>query len=569
MTAFDTSNQTLRKLLGNGLSYRVPPFQRDYSWNQGEWEDLWQDILETLPADGDPVHYMGYLVLQSSDQRNFDVIDGQQRLATLSIIVLAVLKQLRSLINAGVAPEDNEQRLEQLRSSYIGYLDPVSLAARSKLTLNRNNDRLYQDYLVPLRDPPARNLRASERLLRKAMDWFDRKVRDHFNAQRSEPGRALAAFVDQITDRLLFTVITVRDELNAFKVFETLNARGVRLAPTDLLKNYLFSVVAAEGSHDAEIRSLEGRWAGLVGALGERSFTRFLRAHWNSRRPFVRETNLFKEIRKETPDREHAFRLLHAMEEDVDVYAALHDPSDELWTPDQSRHVDELKLYNVRQPWPLLLAANRAFPPDGVAEILRACSVVSFRYNVVGQRAPGEQERRYTRIANEIAVGELETTGDVITSLAQIYVPDEAFRSDFANLVLRTKSSRNTKVVRHILFRLESHLEQIEFDEGSAKYSVEHILPENPVDLWPEFSDEQADALVYRLGNMTLLRKNTNRDLANSAFTVKRSKYEQSEFGLTKRVAKENDTWTADRITTRQQWMARQATGIWRIAQLS
>jgi uncharacterized protein with ParB-like and HNH nuclease domain len=62
-TSFNTTNSTYRQLIGNGLTYRVPPFQRDYSWREEEWDDLWQDLLETLRKGGEPSHYMGYLVL--------------------------------------------------------------------------------------------------------------------------------------------------------------------------------------------------------------------------------------------------------------------------------------------------------------------------------------------------------------------------------------------------------------------------------------------------------------------------------------------------------------------------
>ncbi|MDP2362090.1 MAG: DUF262 domain-containing protein, partial [bacterium] len=94
-TNFKTENNTFRKLIGNGLAYRIPRFQRDYSWTEDEWEDLWADLLGTLKPGGDPAHYMGYLVLQSSDDKVFEVIDGQQRITTISLIVLAVLKNLQ------------------------------------------------------------------------------------------------------------------------------------------------------------------------------------------------------------------------------------------------------------------------------------------------------------------------------------------------------------------------------------------------------------------------------------------------------------------------------------------
>ena len=102
-TNFKTENNTYRKLLGNGLTYRIPRFQRDYSWSDEEWEDLWADIVETTRDGGEPAHYMGYLVLQSKDERTFEVIDGQQRLTTLSIIVLAVLRNLQRLIDSGIS----------------------------------------------------------------------------------------------------------------------------------------------------------------------------------------------------------------------------------------------------------------------------------------------------------------------------------------------------------------------------------------------------------------------------------------------------------------------------------
>lgn len=88
-TNFKTENNTYRKLIGNGLIYRIPRFQRDYSWTEEEWEDLWADILGTIQVGGEPAHYMGYLVLQSQDEKSFDVIDGQQRLTTLTLIRLS------------------------------------------------------------------------------------------------------------------------------------------------------------------------------------------------------------------------------------------------------------------------------------------------------------------------------------------------------------------------------------------------------------------------------------------------------------------------------------------------
>jgi hypothetical protein len=205
--------------------------------------------------------------------------------------VLAVLKNLQRLIDAGNDAEANKRRMEQIRQTYVGYLDPVTLVARAKLTLNRNNNSYYQDYLVPLGHLPQRGFRASEHLLRKAFEWFDRRVAEYLKKSTGSEGMRLAQFVEDMSDRLFFTVITVTDELNAYKVFETLNARGVRLSATDLLKNYLFSVLDRGSDTDHELRNLEERWEAMVGRLGAESFPDFLRAHWNSRRPLRARRN--------------------------------------------------------------------------------------------------------------------------------------------------------------------------------------------------------------------------------------------------------------------------------------
>jgi uncharacterized protein with ParB-like and HNH nuclease domain len=92
----NTDDLNLRDLLGNGKKYLVPKFQRDYSWGQEQWQDLWEDI-EFIHENVDEYHYMGYLVLQEKEDSVFSVIDGQQRFTTFSLIVLAAIKRLKEI----------------------------------------------------------------------------------------------------------------------------------------------------------------------------------------------------------------------------------------------------------------------------------------------------------------------------------------------------------------------------------------------------------------------------------------------------------------------------------------
>ena len=562
---FNTTNSTFRQLMGNGMSYRVPLFQRDYSWGGDEWDDLWQDLVALFGEDPEPAHYMGYLVLQSADNRAFDIIDGQQRMTTLSLLILAAVAHLMDLAAPDDLGDPQRRRAEQLRSNYIGYLDPVSLVPSSKLTLNRHNDRFYQNYLVPLESLPQRGLNASEQLLRRAFLWFRARIKD----RSGDDGESVARFVDVAVDKLFFTIITVTDELNAFKVFETLNARGVRLSATDLLKNYLFSVVSRDNAHESDINNLESRWEDVVGLLGSESFPEFLRVFWNSRNRLVRKADLFKTMRSAISDRARVFQLIRDMDRHARVYSALRSPEDDSWTAEERASLAQLQMFNVRQPLALLLATFEQFAERdraGFGRFLQAIAVVSFRYNVICGRQSNEQEVVYNQIARELSAGEIVSAKAAIARLRPVYPEDAEFRAAFAGKALRTTSARNNKVVRFILFRLEAQLSRQHFEFESAKYGIEHVLPENPSDDWHQFNDQQREASTYLLGNMTLLTTADNRGLGNSGYAEKRLVYQQSDFAITRKLAEDFDTWTVEKIHSHQAWMARQATGIWRVS---
>lgn len=348
-----------------------------------------------------------------------------------------------------------------------------------------------------------------------------------------------------------------------------LNARGVRLSSTDLLKNYLFSVVYKDGAHEHEINTLEQRWESIIGRLGSENFPDFLRVHWNSRHNFVRQAELFKTIRGQIRNKGHTFQLLRDMEEDADTFAALSQPEDVLWDNEQRKYIGELRIFNIRQPYPLLLSAKRMLNDEDFTTLLRACSIISFRYNAIGGLAPNEQERVYNAVAKEVSEGKRAKVLEILRDLRSIYLSDARFSNAFAEKQLKTVQSRNNRLVLYILFQIERHLTGHEYDADSERYTIEHILPENPADGWSQFSDDKIERFVYRLGNMTLLQAGANRGIGNKPFADKIEAYKTSEFEITRKVAEENREWTVERIAARQRWMAKQATAIWRIAQLT
>lgn len=564
-TNFNTGNSTWRQLMGNGLLYRVPPFQRDYSWGEEEWDDLWHDIREVMRPEGEPTHYMGYLVLQSEDGKRFDIIDGQQRLTTLSILVLAALRQLQVLLDKGRDMENTHKRLDSLRQGYIGYLDPVTLVSEPKLKLNRNNDHYFQTYLVPLASPlPRRGFRRSEHDMRKAFEWFDRRFREYLEGE-DDPGLAVVRLIDGMSDKLLFTVITVTDELNAYRVFETLNARGVRLSATDLLKNYLFSLLHRQGEHEREIETLEGRWNEIVGRLGEESFPDFLRVHWISRRTTVRLSDLFKTVRAQVRDRGDAFSLLQALEADIEAYLALTQPDGSDWPVEWKRHARALRMFSVRQPFPLLLAARRSLGDADFERLLHSVVTISFRYNVIGSFQANEQERVYHAEAQRISRGEHSSIRQIMGSLRPVYPDDEGFRLSFREKSIGVAQTRNKRVVRYILFELERQASGNRLDFEDSRITLEHVLPLNPEDGWDRFGEGDLDAQISRLGNMALLEAGANRDAGNAGYGAKRTAFANSRFQTTQDIARKYAEWTPETIEARQEVMARSAVAAWRI----
>lgn len=565
-TNFQTGNDTFRKLFGNGLVYSIPRFQRDYSWTDTEWEELWDDLLECLSSGHDIAHYLGYLVLQSDNSKSFDVIDGQQRLTTLSIIILAVMRNLQKLVRNGIDAEQNQIRLEQIRSSYIGYLDPVTLISKSKLTLNRNNNAYYQNYLVTLSELPQRGFKASEHLMRKASDWFEKRIWEYAN---HNSGKKLAELVEVISDKFFFTVITVNDELNAYKVFETLNARGVRLSATDLLKNYLFSVLHKDNVHETEMQGMDNRWEQLVTRLGESDLPDFLRIHWISRYGSVRKSELFKVIRREVNDRAAVFSLLANLDSDIDSYLGLNSPLNSEWDHEVKKYAEVLRIFGVRQHYAISMAAKRRLSSVDFTNFMKHMVTMSLRYNVIGNRQANEQERVYADIAIKLSNGEYDKLTDILERMRSIYPRDDEFRGAFSSKQLKTTQARNNKIVKYLLCNFENTLTGIEPDQSSSKLTVEHILPQNPDRNWDDFSEQDIEDNVYRIGNMTILEANINREIQNREYEIKKPAFAQSEFQITKNIVKNYDDWDASNINSRQKQLAKMATSIWRIPQLS
>lgn len=552
---------SLNSVIGNGKYYQVPIYQRDYSWDKDDWEDIWNDIAE-IPND--KTHYLGYLVLQpiGEGEDAYWVIDGQQRLTTLSILALATTALLREWSNLNIDKIENEIRAEKITERYLGNYSLSKLSLSPKLKLNRNNDDYYKSWLLNLRRPSSiSKLKPSQKLLQKAFDYFLEMLREKFSAHKS--GSELSDFLEIVIGKgIVFTQIVVNNDLDAFKVFETLNARGVKLSTADLLKNYLFKLTHQLSEIDLE--EAETRWQNIINTIQSNDLTTFIRHYWNSKYKLERQPTLFKAIKREVSTAQKSFQFLNDLEDQSTFYAAFNNPNDETWTKEEKEHLKVISLINVSTCYSLMLSLLKQFPRSDFKVLLREISIIVFRYNL-SDLNPNEAERVFSKVANEVSNKSITTVKNVVLALKSLYVIDDNFEQMFSTISLNTR--RKKDLVKYILIKIENQISNKAYQAEDANATIEHILPENPGGNWEiSFPIDSQEDFIYRLGNYSLLEASINNKLDNNlTFAEKLKNYNNSSYKLSNEYCN-YDQFTPKEISLRQDKMARIAKSIWKSA---
>ncbi len=550
---------TFNTIIGNGKSYQVPIFQRDYSWEKKDWEDLWHDI-EDIPNE--KTHYLGYLVLQpiKEGEQSYSVIDGQQRLTTLSILALAVTALFKKWSDEDIDASDNKIRFEKITERYLGNFSTSKLSISPKITLNRNNDDYYQSWLLNLRSPPTlKKLKPSQRLLQRSFDYFYEQLNIKFKDNSS--GAALADFLEIIVGNgIVFTQIIVNNDLDAYKVFETLNARDVKLSTADLLKNYLFKLTSPLSKIDLD--EAERRWQNINDTIKANDLTTFIRHFWNSAYKLEREKTIFKAIKREVQTSELSFEFLNKLETASLYYEAFKNSQDELWEKDEKKHLKLLTLLNVTTCNSLMLAALLHLPREQFSILLRELSIILFRYNL-SERNPNEAEIAFSAVANNITNKTIINAKEAVLALKNIYISDDNFEQIFSTVIISTK--RKKDLVKYILIKIENQIANKDYQAEEATATIEHILPENPGTVWEtHFPIELQEDYLYRIGNYTLLEASINKKLdSNKTFANKLIEYKKSAYKLSNGYCN-YEKFNPEVITSRQSKMAKIAISVWK-----
>ena len=230
---------------GSSQQFRIPLWQRRYSWDSTDWSALWRDLMRV--ADGEAQnHFIGSVVLQilpfsglPSHAKQYWVVDGQQRITTLTILVCAIRDRL-----VDIASEDDKQTVGENLTAQLLTNPNLSPGHRERLVLQELDQ-------VSLSRVVAGESGGDDSRIRKAYDFFS-KMLANLDEERAN------ALLSKILVALSAVWVTLEHDDNAHRVFQTLNAGGKPLRQSDLVRNYFFLLLGTEG--DASIATAGAAW---------------------------------------------------------------------------------------------------------------------------------------------------------------------------------------------------------------------------------------------------------------------------------------------------------------------
>jgi len=295
-----SSDQTnLEKLLqGLDASFSVPVYQRSYSWKQEELEEVWEDILNAFRSNPDSSYFLGAIVLSTEDQKEeqYQIIDGQQRLATLSVLFATLAgivhnrAQLPDIIEGFHLQEDAESKKKFDKAwnlSWTRLLHP-SEPDHYFLRLNNQDNPVLRDRIfvgirseVPLPKKSELKSAKKEHRLLKAKKFFFGRLYEFLQAA-ADPAEELNQLAIFLIKHLALLKITVREDYDAYLLFESLNAKGLDLSTSDLLKNRLLLQCA---KNDTQRNSVLSSWDSIEKKIRDSSTTdlvSYLHYYWSS-----------------------------------------------------------------------------------------------------------------------------------------------------------------------------------------------------------------------------------------------------------------------------------------------
>jgi len=499
-TFIQSGHERIGELLARQRKYRVPFHQRDYAWADDQVSQFWEDIRDTMESDR-AEHFLGAIVFrQIEEDKDYEIIDGQQRLAT-ALILLAVLRDIYY--------ENNDDLWKDIQATYFGRRDRRTREIVSNFIMNSTNDEFFQRFIAnhASKDKISTALKrrttrpTNKRLLQAYLylrDQVDSLIGNGLEELNTGP---LIDLEELLSKKLTVILVTVSDEADAFMLFETLNERGLELSILDLLKNHLF------GKARNKIEIVKQKWLEMNTNLDERAGVRFLRHFWVSKHGRIQAGRLFRDIRDKTGTLSAVVELANDLSKLSFVYAALSGSNDPLWedhSENLRRNIRNLDVLGAIQCYPVLLAAYEKLDSDDFEKTVWIMLVMAIRYSLIGGLRTGALEIRYAELAHKITREEISRAGAIVRALRDLYPSDPDFVTKFANKEVHV--AKHSRFLLHEL-EVEARANGLEPIVDPRDLNLDHIAPKAQNQHWKDIGDlaeTEYEDWVARLGNELL-----------------------------------------------------------------
>jgi hypothetical protein len=545
-------------------SLQVPVNQREYSWRAGsiketdQVKELFRD-LKTAISENAAEYFLGMIVAIPRKPGVLEVVDGQQRLATIAILLAAMRDALRD------RPVD-KLIVERIEHTFLSTIDPHARQRVSRIRLNSTDSAFFEDRVLKC-NKTAKCTSPSHHRIDNAAQMAEGHVKEILRGfSESDYGDLLNRWVDFIEHQAVVILLKVPSSVNAYKMFETLNDRGLDTSQSDLVKNYLF------GECKDRLAEAQQKWSSMRFALesssDEEDITKlFLRQMLISMYGHLRKEQVYEVVQRYAKGTTTSLSLLRSLELGASDYVALSNTEHEKWNayPTTTRRaIQTIILLRMTPMRPLMLSIVRHLNPKEADRALRMLVNLSVRFLIVGGARSGAGEEAFAAAAKGITDGAITDSPGLLAALTKVGPADVEFEDAF-----RVATVSQITLARYYLRSLEltvknePHPSFIPNDDQQS-INLEHVLPQNPEGNYPEFTPEQADVFHKRIGNMVLLQAKSNSAIRNAKFSLKRKTYKQSPYELTRQLA-DFGKWTPGAINERQISLAALAVKTWPI----
>lgn len=540
-------------------SYRlqVPLNQREYRWETKQVKTLFEDLKKAI-EDGETEYFLGTIVTIPRELDSLEVVDGQQRLATVAIL----LAQMRNYLHGG--PDDMIAR--RIDSVFLMEIDPERREETTKLALNIDDNEYFRAMITAKDDKQKPEPTVSSHfLLRDAFNEAKKHTaRILAGLNKKDHGDALNRWVRYLEHGARIILIEVPTGANAYKMFETLNDRGLKTSQADLVKNFLLEQAGERRKVEAQ-----QKWARMrnsLETLEEDDITvTFLRQAMIVIRGHLRENEVYEAAQQKAKGPTNALQFLTSLENLAAVYVAIFNPEHERWNPYPDtvrRAIQTLNLLNIRGLRPLMLAVASQFSPKETSEAFRMFITWGVRFVITSNTSRGSIDELLAEAANRVFTGAITTATKLFKEVSDTIPVDEEFRRAFEGA-----SVSKAVFARYYLRSLEMAAKGEATpwfipNDDSRVINLEHVLPEQPGTSWPEFDEDTVRVYSRRIGNLALMLSKNNSDLRSADFATKRAVYKTSPYELTNMIA-QFGSWTKTEIGQRQARLADLALKAW------